>query len=164
MHFRLANTSAGRVTAEIPTQPIDSMPSSIAGVTLKLYLVKRQHDAVLVVFALQVDPSAASIGLESSIDQALSYNASSTFAANPIETVSNVGLVDPVGLKEYLPFMSDPKKDTTCLCSTLSGGPYDEEHRTVTNYLAAIVAAPPPSVKSVAFVSGMGSFANVPLG
>lgn len=158
MHFRLASTSAGRVTVEIPTQPIDSMPSSIAGVTLKLYLVKRQHDAVLVVFALQVDPSAASIGLESSIDQALSYNASSTFAANPI------GLVDPVGLKEYLPFMGDPKKDTTCLCSTLSGGPYDEEHRTVTNYLAAIVAAPPPSVKSVAFVSGMGSFANVPLG
>ncbi len=141
MTFQLAGTSVPVVT-KVPDQPIASMASSIAGITLQLYVVQRaQPGAVLVVSALKVDPSAASIGTETNVEEGLSFNLATAGAFG--HTVSGVALLDPAGLKEYETFMADPAKDTTCLCSVLGGQNFDSEQQTVTNYEAALVAAPP---------------------
>ncbi|HEY5316490.1 MAG TPA: hypothetical protein VIJ20_00815 [Solirubrobacteraceae bacterium] len=158
MSFRLADASTGPIAAEVPSQPISSTPTSIAGVTLQLYVVRRvPPGAVLVVFALQTSAAAASVGLEGSIAQAVSTNDDNSTE----NTVSGVSLFDPAGLKEYETYMVNPSNDSTCLCTTLSGAPFDQAG---TNYEAALVAAPPSGVTSVSFVTGLGTIANVALG
>lgn len=158
MSFQLADSSTGPVNAEVPSQPISSVPSSVDGVTLQLYLARRQTPgAVAVVFALQVNTTGQGISRVSSIQHSLSANTS-----NSNQTVSNVALLDPAGLKEYQTFMADPRQDATCLCRALPFGDGFNSSGEVF-YYAALVAAPPSDVTSVSVVTGMGTFANVKL-
>jgi hypothetical protein len=162
MQFKLADDSTGPVTAQVPRQPIGTTPASINGVTLELYLAKRvQPGAVLVVFALKFGPSASTSGSTAdAMTEGLSADSGSPSSIdNP--SVSGVSLFDPTGLKEYQTFMSNPAVDLTCLCSQIQPGvPYSAPS---TSYFAALVAAPPASVTSVSFVTGLGTIADVPL-
>ncbi|MBO0767092.1 MAG: hypothetical protein J2O48_00260 [Solirubrobacterales bacterium] len=111
------------------------------------------------VFALKVD-SAAAQKLSSTAEPALSANGADESDAS----VSGVSIVDPAGLKQYKTFMSKPSEDSTCLCSD-TGSPFfvNSSPAAGTYMLAALVAAPPSNVKTVSVVTGLGSFANVPL-
>lgn len=163
MRFQLADTSKGSVNAEIPDQPIGSVPSNIAGITLQLYLAKRQDPgAVLVVFALQISPPGVTTldGSDLGVVEALSANYDTAPENRLQASVSEVGLLDPAGLKEYETFMADPSRDGTCLCSLIDPGLNNGTINPGTYYFAAFVAAPPPSVTSVSFVSGLGSIGN----
>lgn len=158
MSFQLADSSTGPVNAEVPSQPLSSVPSSVEGVTLQLYLAKRQTPgAVAVVFALQINTTGQGISRVSSIQHSLSANTS-----NSNQTVSNVALLDAAGLKEYQTFMADPRQDATCLCTALPFGDGFNSTGEVF-YYAALVAAPPSDVTSVSVVTGMGTFVNVKL-
>ena len=156
MTFQLADSSNGPVNATVPAKPIASSATNTAGVTLSLYLVKRDgQGAVLLVFALQVDPSVAGdVSTSESMNQSLSANF--TTPGNRTFSVSSVALVDTVALKEYQTFMVDPSNDATCLCSVLNndvnGGTF---------YYAALVAAPPNNVKQASFLTGLASIPNV---
>jgi len=161
MKFQLADASTGPVNAEVPSQPIGSTPTSIPGITLQLYLAKRQNPgAVLVVFALEVDATGVtSLGVSPGpIRGGLSATADES---NTDASVSGVALLDPAGLKKYETFMADPRNDISCLCSLVEPG--FSNINPGTRYFAALVAAPPPSVTSVSFVTGLGTIGNVTL-
>ncbi len=161
MGFQLADTSSGPVSADVPSQPIGSTPTTIPGVTLQLYVVKRQDPgAVLVVFALQVDASAVARLLPTggAVRAALSSNGDSI---QPVNSVSGVALLDPAGLKDYETFMIDPSKDPTCLCSLVDPSFPTSNIMPGTRYFAALVAAPPPGVTKVSFVTGLATIGNV---
>jgi hypothetical protein len=159
MRFRLADASAGPVSAEVPGTPIGSTPTSVPGVTLQLYVARRVGpQAVLVVFGLATTKPVVSGGEED-------YDLSEGLSANPVEaniSVSEVSLFDPAGLNEYETYMVNPDIDATCLCSAFDRGPGLPDD-TVT-YYAALVAAPPADVTSVSFVTGVGTISDVPLG
>ena len=171
MTFQLADSSSGPVNAEIPSQPIASVPSSVGGMTLQLYLAKRQPPgAVLVVFALQIDQAGATaLNGQNTLQDALSSGVAGDLGSenqaisnNIHPSVSAVALLDPSGLKEYQTFMSNPSDDSTCLCSALdpiTGG--TNTPAAGIHYLAALVSGPPTNVKSVSFVTGLGTIGNV---
>lgn len=155
--FQLADATA--VTADVPAQPVATVPSSIPGVTLQLYAAQRQgNGAVLVVFAVDLSPSAASSGKKLDIIQALDLDYSSDSSGT--ETANNVAVVDAAGLKEYETFNPTPNNPATCLCSNTGGLSW---HDPGPAYLAALVAAPPASAHTVSVVTGLGSFGNVTL-
>jgi len=168
MKFQLAADSTGPVNAEVPSQPIGSTPTSINGIALQLYLAKRQSTgAVLVVFALQMDASARSHLNSESVPLGLSANADPKFGGTLTKaSVSGVALLDPAGLKKYETYMSNSSDDATCLCSLVGPGTSGSGvagASATTSYYAALVAAPPPSVTSVSFVTGLGTIGNVTL-
>lgn len=166
MRLKLADASAGPVSAEVPSQPIGSAPTSIPGMTLDLYLVKRARPgAVLVVFGLTLNTTAATAihGNPSQVVQGLSQNYLSGTANAIAPAVSGVALLDPAGLKEYETFMGNPNYDSTCLCSQIDPGLAGLSTSPGTYYYAAMVAAPPAGVTSVSFVTGLGTIASVPL-
>lgn len=151
--FKLADPSAPSVSAILPSKPLASTPTDVTGVTLQLYLAQRvQPNVVEVVFSVT--------GASSGDDQNEVQADLSTNATDNVLATSNVALLDPVGLKEYQPFMADPTNDATCLCSDtdlwLGSSPAPV-------YFAALLAAPPPSVQTVSFESGLGSIPNVTL-
>lgn len=162
MHFRLADASSGPVVTSVPPRPLAATPSSVPGVVLQLYVAQRVGTrAVLLVFALDVHGSEAhdSFGVFT-YAMGLSVNSGSVGESCGSCAVSAVSLLDPVGLKEYQPFMSNPANDQTCLCSAI--GPAHLKSGEL--YFAALVAAPPSSVHSVTFLTKMGSIGNVHLG
>ena len=160
MQFSLADASTGPVTTEVPAQPIGSTPSTMPGVTLQLYVLRRvSANAVLAVFALNIQGSVVNAALSGTLVEPLDANWGSN---NNVESVSAVSLFDPAGLKEYLPFMANPRDDTTCLCSNIAAGGVFNSAGTF--YMAALLAAPPSTVTSLSFVTGLGTIANVPLG
>lgn len=151
--FKLADPSGPSVSAILPSKPLASTPTDVTGVTLQLYLAQRvQPNVVEVVFSVT--------GASSGDDQNEVQADLSTNATDNVLATSNVALLDPVGLKEYQPFMADPTNDSTCLCSDtdlwLGNSPAPV-------YFAALLAAPPPSVQTVSFESGLGSIPNVTL-
>lgn len=158
MTFRLAASSAGPLTASVPRRPLATTPTSITGTTLQLYEAKRiSGGAVLVVFAL-VAPANAD---RANVIGALSVNGGGSQAS-----VSGVALLDTTGLKEYLPYMGDPTKDGTCVCSDSIDsdiGMGSQSTRVVTTYYAAVLSAPPASVDTVSFVTGVGTIPDVTL-
>jgi hypothetical protein len=162
MHFTLASDTTGTVTAQVPAQPLGTTPTTFPGVTLQVYTAKRiGSNAVLVVFAFELTGQAPSVTLEGGIAQSLDAN----YGVHPngngptgdVDAVSAVSLFDPVGLKEYLPYMADPSNDATCLCSNMNGAPFDQDG---TVYLAAVVAAPPAG-RTVSFVTGVGTVTGI---
>ena len=158
MSFRLADSSGGPVTTKVPATPIASTPSSLGGMTLQLYVAQRADPgAALVVFALQL--RSARNYYWQTVSSALSANGSQEGSA----TVSGVSLLDTAGLKEYETFMAKPSDDATCLCSSVGESGVTNNPSSGVYYFAALVAAPPASVTSVSFVTGMGSIANVSL-
>jgi hypothetical protein len=160
MHFTLASATTGAVTAQVPARPIGSTPTTFPGVTLQVYLAKRiSTNAALVVFTLRLEGSAPSIGLEGSLAQSLDANHGSGGPGGNIDAVSAVSLFDPVGLKEYQPYMANPSDNATCLCSNMAGAPFDQDG---TVYLAAMVA-PPPAGRTVSFVTGLRTVAGIPV-
>ena len=158
MQFALAAASTGPVTAQVPSQPIGSTPSTIPGVTLQLYVLKRINpNAVLAVFALDIQSSVENAALPAKLIEPLDANWGSS---GDVQSVSAVSLFDPTGLKEYLPYMANPKDDTTCMCSNVATAFGDAG----VSYAAALLAAPASSVTSASFVTGLGTIANAPLG
>lgn len=159
MTFRLAASTAGPVTASVPRHPVATTPTTITGTTLQLYEAKRlSGDAVLVVFAL-VAPANAD---RASVIGALSANGGGSSAS-----VSGVALLDTTGLKEYLPYMGNPSEDGTCVCSNSIdsdiGMGSNQSTEPVTTYYAAVLSAPPASVNTVSFVTGLGTIPDVTL-
>lgn len=156
--FKLADPSAPSVSAILPSKPLASTPTDVNGVTLQLYLAQRvQPNVVEVVFSVT---GASSSDDQNEVQEYLSTNESNIVDSRGVLATSNVALLDPVGLKEYQPFMADPTNDATCLCSDtdlwLGNSPAPV-------YFAALLAAPPPSVQTVSFESGLGSIPNVTL-
>lgn len=160
MRFDLGDRQFGPVTAQVPAEPLATTPTTVPGVTLKLYVAERAGgDAVLVVFALDAPAGGIPVGTETQMAEALSSNTSGA-DRNPLDAVSGVSLFDPVGLKQYLTYMADPANDETCLCTVgLSGYNYMPGN----NYFAALLAAPPGNVTSVSFVTGLGTIGHVTL-
>lgn len=155
MTFQLADSSAGPATSVVPDQPTATTPTSVSGVTLQMYLAKRiAPNAVLVVFALVAPTGISQEGIYAS----LSANGGGVDA-----TVSGVALLDPTGLKEYLPYMGDPSNDRTCVCSNLFNSSAGLTSGNTPTYFAAVLAAPPESVQTVSFVTGLGTIPNVTL-
>ncbi len=114
------------------------------------------------VFALEFGASASTSGSTAhAMTQGLSANASNTVSNGANATVSGGSLFDPTGLKEYQTFMSNPAIEQTCLCSQIEPGVPSSTG--TTSYFAALVSAPPASVTSVSFVTGLGTIAGVPL-
>jgi hypothetical protein len=71
MRFQLADASTGPVSAAVPSQPIATSPTNLAGATLKLYVVKRLGaNAVLVVFGITASGQndVAETDLDSNLD------------------------------------------------------------------------------------------------
>lgn len=154
MTFRMAN-SARPVKSLVPKSPLASTPTSVPGVTLQLYLVQRiSTKAVLIVFAV-IAPSGTDRG---SVIFSLGANGQTLGA-----TVSGVSLLDPTGLKQYLPYMANPTKDETCVCTDLFDSKVGETSGPTPIYFAAVVAAPPETTHTVSFVTGLGTIPNVTL-
>lgn len=162
MRFVLGDKQLGPVTAQVPATPLGTTPTTVPGVTLELYLAERvSRNAVLVVFALNVPSGGISVGLETQMNQALSGLGNDINGdRNAWDAVSGVSLFDPVGLKQYQTYMADPTDDDTCLCTTALTG---YNFQPGSNYFAALVAAPPANVKSVSFVTGLGTIGDVTL-
>jgi hypothetical protein len=158
MRFTLAAAATGPVAVRVPNQPVGSTPSTIRGVTLQLYVAKRiTANAILAVFALNIQSSVENASLPGTLIRPLDANWGSN--NSNVQSVSAVSLFDPTGLKEYLPYMANPKDDATCMCSNIASAFGDAG----VSYMAALLAAPPSSVTSVSFVTGLGTIANVPL-
>lgn len=163
MRFALGDRQFGSVTSLVPAKPLGTTPTFVPGLTLQLFVVKRvSRSAVLVVFALGV-PAGIPVGTETQVDEALSDGGNTISApdrSNAWDAVSGVSLFDPLGLKQYQTYMADPANDDTCLCSIgLSGYNFMPGN----NYFAALLAAPPAKVKSVSFVTGLGTIGDVTL-
>ncbi|MDQ2729535.1 MAG: hypothetical protein M3Y91_17110, partial [Actinomycetota bacterium] len=135
-------------------------PTSVPGVDLEVYELQRESpQAVLVVFALHVvGSSSIGIGDQTSTQEELDANLG-TVGGGP-GAVSGVSIVDLTGLKQYLPYMSDPTVDSTCLCSQNQFNSADSGD---VDYFAAVVAAPPAGVTTVSFQTGLGTIGNLPL-
>lgn len=159
MRFRLV-ADAQPLTASVPDQPIGTTPSNFPGLQLRLYVARRlSADAALVVFGVYTEPGVNQNNIDTlSVMNSVSANGYTSQGA----AVSSASLVDPVGLKQYLVYMSNPSVDSTCVCSLM---PNDQEVFTPgkVSYFAAVTAAPPPGVSSVTFSIGMGSIGPVPL-
>lgn len=162
MRFELGDRQFVPVTTQVPAKPLATTRTFVPGVTLQLYVAQRVgRDAVLVVFALDVPGEGINVDTETQMDEALSSAGSDTTGErNPWDSVSGVSLFDPAGLKQYQTYMADPANDDTCLCTIgLSGYNFLPG----SNYFAALLAAPPGSVKSVSFVTGLGTVGDVTL-
>jgi hypothetical protein len=160
MRFTLA-ADTQPVTTTVPTQPIGVVSTSYPGVQLRLYALRRLGpEAALAVYGLYVEPGTGiGVGTQVSIEEAMSVGGLPPGGAQA--ALSNVSLVDPVGLKQYLTYQTRPGNPNTCVCSlfpsvsTLDSG--------TTSYFAAVTSAPPASVTSVSFVTGLGTIGNVSL-
>lgn len=67
---------------------------------------------------------------------------------------------------DYQTYMIDPTKDLSCLCSALqpvATALSGSSPSTQPSYLAALIAAPPPDVASVSFVTGLATIGKVTL-
>ena len=164
MRFRLADAATGPVTTRVPSQPIGSTPTSVAGLTLNLYVVQRSGpQAVLLVFGLV---SSRPVGDEASqtdndIWEGLSANYYNGVGNSESPSVSGVSLLDSANLKQYLTYNAHPDVDADCLCSALSRN--ISFRPGAVEYFAALVAAPPAGASSLSFVSGLGSIGDVQL-
>ena len=155
MTFQLADAAAGSVTSVVPDQPLATTPTTVSGVTLQFYVARRlDPNAVLVVFAV-VAPNGTD---RANVVLALSATGGGTQAS-----VSGVSILDPVGLKQYLPYMANPNQDGTCVCSDTFDSDIGQTSGPTPVYLAAVLAAPPPTVSEVSFVTGLGTIPNVTL-
>jgi len=155
--FRLV-AAVQPLAVAVPSQPLGSTPTTIPGVDLRLYVVRRlSANAAVVVFSLYTKPGASNINPIA----AMNGVSSNGFAAQGA-SVSDASLVDLNGLKQYLTYMSDPTKDSTCVCSYLPNSDATFVPGKAA-YFAAVTAAPPPGVTTVSFVIGLGTVAGVPL-
>lgn len=146
-------------TAKVPDAPIASTPTAIAGLELQVYLLQRDQKGVLVVFALHntgtgdlSDISGTSLGEGYSLDY----------------TVGAVSLVDTAGLKQYLVLRPKDFADEAtvqhpgpCACSRTSGGNLSTFGANEVHYFAAEIAAPPPEVTKLSFVTPLGTVADL---
>lgn len=151
--FRLA--ASGSVNVEVPTQPMATVPTRTEGLQFELYLLKRSGSAVDVVFALHntsaksIDMKAATAGMDADPGSDSAVDA---------HHVSNVSLVDPKGLKQYLTFLQNPKDEQSqCLCSQINNSFEDNLQPGARRYGMSEVAAPPPDVTKVTVLAEIAS-------
>lgn len=151
--FKLA--ASGSVNVEVPAQPMATVPTRTDGLQFELYLLKRSGSAVDVVFALHntsskaIDLMAATAGIDA--------NTGSDSAVDA-HHVSNVSLVDPKGLKQYLTFLQNPKDENSeCLCSQVNNSLGDNLQPGARRYAMSEVAAPPPQVTKVTVLAAIAS-------
>lgn len=157
MSFQLA-ADTQPIAANVPSQPIGTTPTSFAGLQLRLYVLHRLGpQAALVIYGFYTAPGTTiGVGDETEIQQAMS----ATGLSNSGETaLSDVSLVDPVGLKQYLVYQAQPTNPATCVCSLFPNVSIFQPG--TTTYFAAVTSAPPPGVSSVSFVTGLGTIGNV---
>ncbi len=115
MTFKLA-ADTQPLTAAVPSQPIGITPTSYPGVQVRLYALRRLGpEAALAVYAIYVEPGVnLGAGTQTSIEQAMSVGGLPGGDGQP--AVSNVSLVDPVGLKQYLTYQAQ-QSDPTRACA-----------------------------------------------
>jgi hypothetical protein len=113
---------------------------------------------VLAVYGLYVSTQIG-VGSQTTVDQDMSFGGLP--GGDTQSAMSNVSLVDPVGLKQYLTYTAQPSAPNMCVCSLAPD--ISAYNRGALSYYAAVTSAPPPSVTSVSFVTGIGTIGNVSL-
>lgn len=159
MQFEFAAAGYPAMSASLPGQPVGTSGSSISGLDLEVWTLTRSGDrAMLLVIALH-NPGTSTVrtGVETG-NLSAARNSSDRDAV--AKTVSGISAVDGTGLKQYLPYMTNPADDDTCLCSAFNRRDFSAGQR---DHYAALLAAPPAGVKTVTVVTGLGSVANVPV-
>lgn len=150
MTFRLDAAATGTVSADVPAEPVATVPTSTDGMNFELFTLRRADAVVQVVFALHNTGDA---------DINLAY-ATADLDENPaaaVHVASNVALVDGTGLKEYRTFLEDGDRGA-CLCSqtwnAVGGNDFGAGTR---RYYVAEIAAPPATVDRVTVRAGIAT-------
>jgi len=157
MQFELAAAGYPKVSASLPGQPLGVSGSSISGLDLEVWSLIRSGDKAMLLIVALHNPGTSPVKTGIEIG---SLSASRDAAKEVAKTVSGISAVDGSGLKQYLPYMVNAADDNTCLCSAFSLSDFTPDQR---DYYAALLASPPPGVKNLTIVTGLGSVANVPL-
>lgn len=167
--IQLAAAEYGPVTADLPAKPIGAAPSAVGGIQLEVYDLARSgaNSVTLVLSFHNTNPAATGFN---------NTNYYSVEAGG--NTVDDISLFDPSGLKEYLVYSepgtnpTDPRSLGPCLCSTSEGIFGDPPGATnplggiaagQRVFVAALFPAPPSSVKEMTVQAGFGTIPNVPL-
>ncbi len=141
-------------TAKVPSTPMASTPTTIKGLELQVYLVQRDQQGVFVVFGLHNTTTADVANLSGTT---LGENGAVDY------TVGGVSLVDTAGLKQYLVLrpkdfadQETASKPGPCACSQVPR-PFLTFTADEVKYFAAEIAAPPPNVSKLSFVTPLGT-------
>lgn len=143
-------TSSGASgTAQGSTLPVDAparaaAPAQQPGTLLEVLALQRQDATLLLTLAVR-NESGEEINIGNSLGTPTDYD------------LRSVALVDPVGLKRYLPYLDD---DDRCLCSKTDFTPIGPGERAV---VTALYPAPPESARTLTVQTPIGAVADAPV-
>ncbi|PPK97376.1 hypothetical protein CLV92_104197 [Kineococcus xinjiangensis] len=134
---------AGGSTVPVDAPAIASAPADTSGAVLEVLAVQRLRGTTLLTMAVRNE----------SADELRIINR----LGSPHLDTRSVALVDPVGLKRYLPYVDGEDR---CLCSSTKSQEIPRGERTI---LTALYPALPEGVLTVAVQTPMGGIAEVPV-
>ena len=158
VHVRLM--SGQLLTANLPASPLGTSKSIASGVDLKVWEAQRSAGAVTVIFSLDEVGSSVGVSDETDLEEGLTTNEPGNTSFP--DGTDNVSIFDPANLTDYETFcqVAGNGNLSNCLDSA------DDVFLNATGdseYFAAVVAAPPASVQTATFVSGVGSVPDIPI-
>jgi hypothetical protein len=132
------NSSAAAAIANVPSQPVASVPSSVLGVQFEVYLLKRTGSRLVALVGALNNTGTAKFNLATELgeDRIAGYN------------VSALSLVDSVSLKQYLTFRTTEDSALTngCVCSSTIDAFRNGIQPGARWFFSALFPAPPPDV------------------
>jgi hypothetical protein len=151
--LRLKNSSAPPVVAKVPKQAVASAPSSVAGLQLEVFVLKRTGSRITLVGALD-NTGTSAVGINDQLGEGRS-----------IYDVSGLSLVDGVKLKQYQALRSsnDSAPGSGCLCGDTSDASANAIQPGARWFFAALFPAPAPDINTVAVYSPIGAIPSVPI-
>lgn len=158
----IALHGAQEVSETLPAAPLATEGTTLPGLDLEAWSLQREGDAVTVIVGLH------NVGTKTITDQHINQPVIDFESAldvnggkDPTAFFNSAALLDTSSLEEYETYAQVRGGDVEdCLCSSVGDINLAPGARM---YLAAVTAAPPAATTHVTLITGVGSFADLPL-